>query len=326
MLRGEDLAHVFASLDVFVHPGEAETYCQTVQEAQASGVPVVAPAAGGPLDLVDHGRSGVLFDPADASSLSETVARLVGDAELRRTLATAGRAAVGGRTWSAVVDELIDVHYPLSCPAAACWPREGGRPPLVVAVTALAAVAAALAAAALVSVVHLQARAARRVIGKPLGESAPVAREVYGRSTATRSTCSSSATPSPPGSAPAARTRPSVPSWPGAWPGRPTAPCGCAARRMSAPRRRCARPAGGASAGYLADVAVIVVGGNDVTHRVRPPSPYATCARWSSRWWRRAEVVVGTCPDLGALGAVPQPLRTLAGRPRASWRGAARHW
>ena len=116
MLRGEDLAHVFASLDVFVHPGEAETYCQTVQEAQASGVPVVAPAAGGPLDLVDHGRSGVLFDPADASSLSETVARLVGDAELRRTLATAGRTAVGGRTWSAVVDELIDGHYPAVMP------------------------------------------------------------------------------------------------------------------------------------------------------------------------------------------------------------------
>ena len=112
MLRGEDLAHVFASLDVFVHTGEAETYCQTVQEAQASGVPVVAPAAGGPLDLVDHGSTGLLYDPADPSSLRDTVARLVVDPELRRTLATAGLAAVGERTWSAVVDELIDVHYP----------------------------------------------------------------------------------------------------------------------------------------------------------------------------------------------------------------------
>jgi phosphatidylinositol alpha 1,6-mannosyltransferase len=111
MLRGGDLAHVFASLDVFVHPGESETYCQTVQEAQASGVPVVAPAAGGPLDLVHHGRAGLLYDPSDPSSLRDTVARLVGDVELRRSLATAGLATVGERTWERVVDELIDVHY-----------------------------------------------------------------------------------------------------------------------------------------------------------------------------------------------------------------------
>ena len=112
MLRGEELAQVFASLDVFVHTGEAETYCQTVQEAQASGVPVVAPAAGGPLDLVEHGHDGLLYDPRDPSSLTDTVARLVGDDDLRRSLATAGLATVGSRTWSSVVDELIDVHYP----------------------------------------------------------------------------------------------------------------------------------------------------------------------------------------------------------------------
>jgi phosphatidylinositol alpha 1,6-mannosyltransferase len=112
MLRGQELAHVFASLDVFVHPGESETYCQTVQEAQASGVPVVAPAAGGPLDLVDHGRDGLLYDPADPTSLRTAVARLVGDVELRRRLASAGLATVGERTWASVVDQLIDVHYP----------------------------------------------------------------------------------------------------------------------------------------------------------------------------------------------------------------------
>ncbi|WP_461474241.1 SGNH/GDSL hydrolase family protein [Microbacterium sp. HJ5] len=66
---------------------------------------------------------------------------------------------------------------------------------------------------------------------------------------------------------------------------------------------------------YRPDVAVIVVGGNDVTHRV--PVPVATAhlvAAIERLRGRGAEVVVGTCPDLGALRPVPQPLRSLGSR------------
>ena len=111
MLRGQDLARAFASLDVFLHTGEAETFCQTVQEAQASGVPVVAPASGGPLDLVDHGRTGLLYDPSEKSSLRRNVATLVGDPDLRRSLASAALECVEGRSWANVVDELVAAHY-----------------------------------------------------------------------------------------------------------------------------------------------------------------------------------------------------------------------
>jgi lysophospholipase L1-like esterase len=66
---------------------------------------------------------------------------------------------------------------------------------------------------------------------------------------------------------------------------------------------------------YLADVAVIVVGGNDVTHLV----PVSTAAAQLEQAIRRLQdagtpVVVGTCPDLGALRPVPQPLRALLSR------------
>ena len=111
MLTGVELATAFASLDVFVHTGENETFCQTIQEAQASGVPVVAPAKGGPLDLVRPDHTGLLYDPADASSLRTAVQRLALDGKLRATLAGNGITRVSTRTWADVVDELVTRHY-----------------------------------------------------------------------------------------------------------------------------------------------------------------------------------------------------------------------
>ncbi|WP_189814960.1 glycosyltransferase family 4 protein [Streptomyces olivaceoviridis] len=107
---GDELARIFASLDLFVHTGPFETFCQTVQEAMASGVPVVAPAAGGPLDLVDHGRTGLLVPPRDAAAVQEAVRALAADPARRAAYGATARATVEGRTWAAVGDQLI-AHY-----------------------------------------------------------------------------------------------------------------------------------------------------------------------------------------------------------------------
>jgi phosphatidylinositol alpha 1,6-mannosyltransferase len=108
--HGEQLARIYASLDVFVHTGPHETFGQTVQEALASGVPVVAPAAGGPLDLVQPGRTGVFVPPGDAAAVAKAVAALAAEPARRRAYAAAARESVAGRTWAAVGDELIG-HY-----------------------------------------------------------------------------------------------------------------------------------------------------------------------------------------------------------------------
>ncbi|MFF8930560.1 glycosyltransferase family 4 protein [Streptomyces longwoodensis] len=107
---GDELARIFASLDVFVHTGPFETFCQTVQEAMASGVPVVAPAAGGPLDLVAHGRTGLLVPPHDASAVRDAVGALAADPARRAAYGAAARDMVEGRTWAAIGDRLIE-HY-----------------------------------------------------------------------------------------------------------------------------------------------------------------------------------------------------------------------
>jgi phosphatidylinositol alpha 1,6-mannosyltransferase len=76
----------------------------------ASGVPVVAPALGGPLDQVAHERTGLLVPPFEAAGFTAAVAALAADAERRAAFGAAGRVAIEGRSWSAVGDELIG-HY-----------------------------------------------------------------------------------------------------------------------------------------------------------------------------------------------------------------------
>jgi len=108
--HGAQLARLFASFDIFAHTGPHETFGQTIQEAFASGLPVIAPSAGGPVDLVTPGVNGTLVPPEDGDALAGAVAELATDGELRRQYGINARAGVEGRTWSAVGDELI-AHY-----------------------------------------------------------------------------------------------------------------------------------------------------------------------------------------------------------------------
>jgi phosphatidylinositol alpha 1,6-mannosyltransferase len=107
-LYGEELATAYASMDVFVHPGEHETFCQVVQEALASGLPVIAPDAGGPRDLVTPCRTGLLLavDEFEAR-LPSAVDHLISE---RGRYALAARRSVLGRSWPVICDELLG-HY-----------------------------------------------------------------------------------------------------------------------------------------------------------------------------------------------------------------------
>lgn len=108
--QGQALSELHASFDVFVHAGLSETFCQSIQEALASGVPVVAPASGGPLDLVSEGVNGLFWDPQHPDTLIEKVHMLEAEGELRKVLAGNARGTVVDRTWSSIMEELED-HY-----------------------------------------------------------------------------------------------------------------------------------------------------------------------------------------------------------------------
>ena len=79
-------------MDVLVNASEAEPFGLVLLEAMARGVPVVAVAGGGPLEIVEDGRTGVLARSGEPEALAEAIERLLGDAELARRIGSAGRA------------------------------------------------------------------------------------------------------------------------------------------------------------------------------------------------------------------------------------------
>lgn len=108
--QGEDLARAYASLDLFVHTGTHETFGQTIQEAGATGLPVVAPRAGGPIDLISEGENGHLFEPDTPGSLREAVCRSLTSQHHLALLGQRGLERVRERSWASTVDRLIE-HY-----------------------------------------------------------------------------------------------------------------------------------------------------------------------------------------------------------------------
>lgn len=109
-LIGDELPRVLASMDVFVAPGELETFCQTIQEAQASGVPPIAPARGGPIDLIDASHTGWLYSPGDLAGMRGHVRDLLGDDFKRAEFGRKAREAVEHRTWATTCEQLLG-HY-----------------------------------------------------------------------------------------------------------------------------------------------------------------------------------------------------------------------
>jgi glycosyltransferase involved in cell wall biosynthesis/predicted metal-dependent phosphoesterase TrpH len=104
-LQVDDLARAYASADVFLFASQTDTYGQVVVEAQASGLPVVAVAQGGPLSLVEHGETGLLA-PADADALAAQLLGLTSDTLLYARIRRAALAAVRGRTWETSLEQL----------------------------------------------------------------------------------------------------------------------------------------------------------------------------------------------------------------------------
>jgi glycosyltransferase involved in cell wall biosynthesis len=109
-LDREQLARAYASADVFLFPSQTDTYGQVVVEAQASGLPVVAVAKGGPLSLIRDRQTGWLCE-ADPQALAAAVAQLAGSTFLRERVSRNALAEVRERSWESAFDQLAAGYW-----------------------------------------------------------------------------------------------------------------------------------------------------------------------------------------------------------------------
>lgn len=110
LLRGEALARVFASCDIFVFPSLTNTPGRAVAEAQASGLPTVVYGTGGPRECILPGISGFVAAAGDEEKFFESVEKLLDDRKGRESMGHQARQFARTLGWDSVLDGLVGLH------------------------------------------------------------------------------------------------------------------------------------------------------------------------------------------------------------------------
>lgn len=109
VLTGEDLARAYAQMDIFVFPSQTDTFGNVVLEAQASGVPAVVMAQGGPKFLVEHGVTGMVAETED--DVIAAVAELLKEPWRLERMRAAARESVRAYSWENVFGSQVYQAY-----------------------------------------------------------------------------------------------------------------------------------------------------------------------------------------------------------------------
>jgi phosphatidylinositol alpha 1,6-mannosyltransferase len=108
VLHGEELAAVYADLDLFVFPSRTDAFGNVVLESMASAVPAVVMPDHGPKFLINDGVNG--FVAASEEDLLDIVVRLTKAGEVAANIRAAARIAAAARSWSTVFEQLY-INY-----------------------------------------------------------------------------------------------------------------------------------------------------------------------------------------------------------------------
>lgn len=106
-----DIPTLLAEADMMVLPTLHDTFPFVVMEAQAAGVPVISTAVGGVVEMIAHGKTGLLGPPGDAHFLYQAIKSLIHDPKLRHEISINSRHHAE-RCWnvSLMIEKTVDVY------------------------------------------------------------------------------------------------------------------------------------------------------------------------------------------------------------------------
>lgn len=107
VLKGEALARAYAGMDAFVFPSETDTFGNVVLEAQASSVPAIVSARGGPKFIIRDGVTGIV---ANGNGFAEAILRLKSQPERRLRMCEAARRLACDASWESVFEQVFEAY------------------------------------------------------------------------------------------------------------------------------------------------------------------------------------------------------------------------
>ncbi len=108
--KGNELAEIYASCDIFVCPSSTETFGNVILEAMASGLAVIGADAGGIGEIIKHRQDGLKFRAKDSAGLTCCMQELIENISLRNYIVSNGLKFAQNRTWDKIIDNLFDIY------------------------------------------------------------------------------------------------------------------------------------------------------------------------------------------------------------------------
>jgi glycogen synthase len=110
-----DVYRWYAAADILVVPSRYEPFGMVVLEGMLHGLPVIAADIGGPADILQHGRTGLLFPPRNVEALAAALRQLIENGEDRRRMGLTAAHEVRRRwLWEQLVPDMLDVYQEFS--------------------------------------------------------------------------------------------------------------------------------------------------------------------------------------------------------------------
>ncbi|MDW3193331.1 MAG: glycosyltransferase family 1 protein [Cytophagales bacterium] len=103
----EELARLYATADVFIFPSTTETFGNVVLEAMASGIPVVAAAAGGPKGIVTRSEAGYVVEPKNEEGFYQKISEIIDDPELHEKFAKNAVQYAQNQNWDVLCAGMV---------------------------------------------------------------------------------------------------------------------------------------------------------------------------------------------------------------------------